>query len=146
MVEKVFKDRKEDLKMKIENIKPKGYVMKGVYTPAKKIDLGDSYLIFVSGVKAPAGEVNEVVTEDIAEQTRLVFEEINDILKQAGATLDNVVKAVIYLKDIEDFKIVSPIRAEYFKNSMPVSTMVEVGGFVRKGSKIEIEVTAILEK
>jgi 2-iminobutanoate/2-iminopropanoate deaminase len=146
MVEKVFKDRKEDLKMKIENIKPKGYVMKGVYTPAKKIDLGDSYLIFVSGVQAPAGEVNEVVTEDIAEQTRLVFEEINDILKQAGATLDNVVKAVIYLKDIEDFKIVSPIRAEYFKNSMPVSTMVEVGGFVRKGSKIEIEVTAILEK
>lgn len=146
MVEKVFKDRKEDLKMKIENIKPKGYVMKGVYTPTKKIDLGDSYLIFVSGVQAPAGEVNEVVTEDIAEQTRLVFEEINDILKQAGATLDNVVKAVIYLKDIEDFKIVSPIRAEYFKNSMPVSTMVEVGGFVRKGSKIEIEVTAILEK
>ena len=86
--------------MKIENIKPEGYVMKGVYTPAKKIDLGDSYLIFVSGVQAPAGEVNEVVTEDIAEQTKLVFEEINDILKQAGATLDNVVKAVIYLKDI----------------------------------------------
>lgn len=36
MEEKVFKDRKEDLKMKIENIKPEGYVMKGVYTPAKK--------------------------------------------------------------------------------------------------------------
>lgn len=132
--------------MKIENIKPEGYVMKGVYTPAKKIDLGDSYLIFVSGVQAPAGEVNEVVTEDVEEQTRLVFEEINDILKQAGATLDDVVKAVIYLKDIDDFKVVSPIRAEYFKNSMPVSTMVEVGGFVRKGSKIEIEVTAIIEK
>lgn len=132
--------------MKIENIKPEGYVMKGVYTPAKKIDLGDSYLIFVSGVQAPAGEVNEVVTEDVAEQTKLVFEEINDILKQAGATLDNVVKAVIYLKDINDFKVVSPIRAEYFKTSMPVSTMVEVGGFVRQGSKIEIEVTAILEK
>lgn len=133
-------------KMKIENIKPEGHIMKGVYTPAKKIELGDSYLIFVSGIQAPAGEINEVVTEDIAEQTRLVFEEINDILKQAGATLDNVVKAVIYLKDINDFKVVSPIRAEYFKNSMPVSTMVEVGGFVRKGSKIEIEVTAVLEK
>lgn len=132
--------------MKIENIKPEGYVMKGVYTPAKKIDLGGSYLIFVSGVQAPAGDVNEVVTEDIAEQTKLVFEEINDILKQAGATLDDVVKAVIYLKDIDDFKIVSPIRAEYFKNSMPVSTMVEVGGFVRNGSKIEIEVIAIIEK
>lgn len=132
--------------MKIENIKPEGYVMKGVYTPAKKIDLGDLYLIFVSGVQAPKGEFNEVATEDVAEQTKLVFQEISDILKQAGATLDDVVKAVIYLKDINDFEIVSPIRAEYFKNSMPVSTMVEVGGFVRKGSKIEIEVTAIINK
>ncbi len=132
--------------MKIENIKPEGYVMKGVYTPAKKIDLGDSYLIFVSGVQAPKGEFNEVATEDVAEQTKLVFQEISDILKQAGATLDDVVKAVIYLKDINDFEIVSPIRAEYFKSSMPVSTMVEVGGFVRKGSKIEIEVTAIINK
>jgi len=132
--------------VKIENIKPDGYVMKGVYTPAKKIDLGDSYLIFVSGVQAPKGEFNEVATEDVAEQTKLIFEEINDILKQAGASLDDVVKAVIYLKDINDFEVVSPIRAEYFKNSMPVSTMVEVGGFVRKGSKIEIEVTAIIEK
>ena len=130
----------------IENIKPEGYVMKGVYTPAKKIDIGNAYLIFVSGVQAPAGDSNEVATEDIAEQTRLVFEEISMILKAAGATLDNVVKAVIYLKDMNDFEIVSPIRAEYFKNSMPVSTMVEAGAFVRKGSKIEIEVTALLEK
>lgn len=132
--------------MTIENIKPKSYVMKGVYTPAKKIDLGTCYLIFVSGVQAPKGENNEVVTEDIGEQTRLVFEEIAAILKEAGATLDDVVKAVIYLKDINDFNVVSPIRAEYFKNAMPVSTMVEVGGFVRSGSRIEIEVTAILNK
>lgn len=130
----------------IENIKPQGHVQKGVYTPAKKIDLGTCYLVFVSGLQAPKGEVNEVATEDVGEQTRLVFEEINTILKEAGASLDDVVKAVIYLKDINDFEIVSPIRAEYFKNSMPVSTMVEVGGMVRNGSKIEIEVTAIIKK
>ena len=47
---------------------------------------------------------------------------------------------------MKDFEVVSPIRAEYFKNSMPVSTMVEVDGMTRTGSKIEIEVTAILEK
>ena len=130
----------------IENIVPEGYVMKGVYTPAKKIDLGDKYLIFVSGVQAPKGDKGEVCTEDIAEQTELVFQEIDMILKTAGASLDNVVKAVIYLKDIKDFDIVSPIRAKYFKNSMPSSTMVEVGGFVRKGSKIEVEVTAVIAK
>ncbi len=134
------------MKMRVENIRPENYIQKGVYTPAKKIDLGDSYLIFVSGVQAPKGDFGEVSTEDIAEQTELVFQEISGILGLAGATLDDVVKAVIYLKDINDFEIVSPIRAKYFANSMPVSTMVEVGGFVRKGSKIEVEVTALVEK
>ena len=133
--------------MEIKNIEPSGHEKIGVYTPAKKIDLGNCYLIFVSGIQAPAkAGTKEVATDDIAEQTRLVFEDINNILKEAGASLDDVVKAVIYITDMNDFSIVSPIRAEYFKNSMPTSTLVEVNRFVRKGAKIEIEVTAIKKK
>lgn len=131
----------------IQNIYLDDYKSRGAYTPAKKIDFGNHYLIFVSGIQAPKKDNNdEVITNDIAQQTRLVFEDINKILNKAGASLDNVVKAVIYLTDMKDFEIVSPIRAEYFKNSMPVSTMVEVNGMTRIGAKIEIEVTAILEK
>ncbi len=132
--------------MKIENITLEGYKTRGGYSPAKKIDLGDSYLIFVSGFQAPKNENNEIITNDVAEQTRLVFEEIERTLNQAGASLDDVVKAVIYLTDMNDFSVVSPIRDEYFKNSVPVSTMIEVNGMTRKGAKIEIEVTAIKEK
>ena len=47
---------------------------------------------------------------------------------------------------MDDFEIVSPIRAEYFKNSMPVSTLVEVNRMTRNGAKIEVEVTALKEK
>ena len=43
---------------------------------------------------------------------------------------------------MNDFPIVSPIRDEFFKNSKPVSTMVEVNRMTRTGAKIEIEVTA----
>lgn len=132
--------------MKIENIVPEDYKTRGSYTPAKKIDLGDSYLIFVSGIQAPQDDNHQVITDDITEQTKLVFEDINKILNQAGASLDNVIKAVIYLTNMNDFDIVSPIRAEYFKNSMPVSTLVEVNAMTRKGAKIEIEVTAIINK
>ena len=132
--------------MKIENITLDGYKTRGGYTPAKKIDMGDFYLIFVSGFQAPKNENHEVVTDDIAEQTELVFKEIDKTLKQAGASLDDVVKAVIYLTDMNDFPIVSPIRDEFFKNSKPVSTMVEVSRMTRTGAKIEIEVTAIKQK
>ena len=132
--------------MNIENIVPTDLKTRGAYTPCKKIDMGNYYMIYVSGVQAPQNDNHEVITDDIAEQTKLVFEDISKILKLAGASLDDVIKAVIYLTDMNDFDIVSPIRAEYFKNSMPVSTLVEVNGMTRKGSKIEVEVTAMLKK
>lgn len=130
----------------IQNISLDDYKTRTAYTLAKKIDLGNHYLIFVSGVQAPKNDNHEVVTNDVAKQTRLVFEDIKKILNKAGASLDNVVKAVIYLTDMKDFEVVSPIRGEYFKNSMPVYTMVEINRMTRTGAKIEIEVTAILEK
>jgi len=132
--------------MKIENIIPDNYKTRGKYSPVKKIDMGEFYMIYVSGFQAPKNDNNEVVTNDVGEQTRLVFEEINKVLNLAGASLDDVVKAVIYLTDIKDFNVVSGIRDEYFKNSMPVSTMVEVNRMTRGGAKIEIEVTVIKEK
>jgi len=114
--------------------------MVGFYTPAKKIDIGVAYLLFVSGVQT------ETCIGEIEMQTREVFEQISAILKAAGATIDNVVKAVIYVTDMADFEVVSKIREEYFKNCRPVSTFVEVTGFVRDEAVIEIEVTAVLPK
>ena len=71
---------------------------------------------------------------------------IGSILENAGATFDNVVKAVIYVADMKDFEVVSKIRQNYFINSKPSSTLVEVNRMVNDGAKIEIEVTAILKK
>jgi len=130
----------------IENIVPGDYKTRGTYTPAKKIELGDHYLIFVSGVQAPKDDYHKVITDDVEEQTKLVFEDIIKILGRANATIDDVVKAVIYITDMNDFDKISKIRGEYFKNSMPVSTLVEVSRMTRDGAKIEIEVTAIVGK
>ena len=132
--------------MQIENIFDSGYKARGIYSHAKKIDLGNSYLIFVSGVQCPKNEKQQVITDNVAEQTHLVFKDIEKRLNLAGATLDNVIKAVIYLTDMKDFDIISPIRGDYFKNAMPVSTMIEVNRMTRDGAKIEIEVTALLPK
>jgi len=132
----------------IENIVPEDYVItiKGSYTPAKKIDLGDYYLIYVSGVQARMDENRRVLTNDIEEQTTQVLEDITKVLAQAGASLDHVVKAVIYITDMNEFDQISKIRVNYFKNSLPVSTIVEVNRMARHGAKIEIEVTAVLKK
>lgn len=124
----------------VESIGQKGEPVKGFYSPAKKIDLGSCYLIFVSGIQASNTNVG------IAEQTHEVFDVIESILQNAGATFDDVVKAVIYVTDMKDFEVVSKIRQDYFINSKPVSTLVEVNRMVNDGAKIEIEVTAIIKK
>lgn len=130
----------------IENVVLGDYKTRGAYTLAKKIDMDNFYQIYVSGVQAPKDENHKVITDDVEEQAELVFQDIKKILKHAGATLDDVVKAVIYVTDMNDFDKISKIRGEYFKNSMPVSTFIEVNRMTRVGAKVEIEVTAILKK
>lgn len=132
--------------MKIENIYPANWQeTRGVYSPAKKIDMGDYYLVFVSGQQARKNNNNEV-TSDIEQQTNEVFESIEEILKSAGTGMNNIVKAVIYLTDMQEFKNFSSIRDKWFNDCKPVSTLVEVNGMTRKGAKVEIEVTALIKK
>ena len=131
----------------IENICPEIWQKtRGIYSPAKKIDLGNAYLIYVSGQQVGKNENNEAVTDDIEEQTEIVFQALEITLKEAGASIDDVVKAQIFLTDIDDLSKVSAIRDKWFAISKPVSTLVEVSAMTRKGAKVEIEVTAVIKK
>lgn len=129
-----------------EDISPKNSAeIMGAYSHGKKVDLGDYYMIFVTGQIAQDSQGN-VVCDDIEGQTEYVFKQLDAILKEAHSSLDDVVKTQTFLTDINDFSKVSPIRNKYFANSKPVSTLVEVNSLVKKGCKIEIEVIAIKEK
>ena len=131
----------------IENIYPEGWQdTRGIYSPAKKIDLGSAYLIYVSGQQVDKNENNEAITDDVGEQTELIFQAIEKILKAADASIDDVVKAQIFLTDMNNLEKVSTIRDRWFAKSKPVSTLVEVNAMTRKGAKIEIEVTAVIKK
>ncbi len=121
---------------------PKGATEKDTYSHGIVVPLGDKEMIFVTGqIAAENGEA--VAPGNIEKQTEYVFESINSILKAGGSSLDDVVKAVIYLKDVKDFKKVSPIRNKYFKKAKPVSTLVEISNLVREGCDIEIDVIAV---
>ena len=131
----------------IEDIYPSDWQdTRGIYTPAKKIDLGNAYLIYVSGQQVDKNDNNEAITGDIEEQTELIFQALERTLEAAGATINDIVKAQIFLTDINDFPKVSEVRDKWFRTSKPVSTLVEVSGMTREGAKIEIEVTAVIKK
>ncbi len=114
----------------------------GAYSHGYVVPVGDVRMIFVTG-QIPIDSEGNLVSEDIEAQTRFVFERIVSILDAGEASMLDVVKAQIFLTDITDFAAVSAIRNEYFAESRPVSTLVEVSALVRDGCKVEIEVIAI---
>ncbi len=118
----------------------------GSYSHGVKVDLGESVMIFVTGQIAMDKDGNAVAPQDIIKQTEFIFENILKILKEGGATLDDVVKAVIYITDISRFKDISVVRNKYFASSKPASTLVEISKTVKEGCDVEIEVISLRKK
>lgn len=118
----------------------------GAYSHGLKVDIGDSEMLFITGQIAMDREGNAVAPTDIVKQTEFIFENIQKILQEGGASLDDVVKAVIYVTDVSKFKEISAVRNRYFEKAKPVSTLVEISRTVKEGCDIEIEVIAITRK
>jgi len=118
----------------------------GAYSHGLKVDIGDSEMLFVTGQIAMDKNGNAMAPDDIIKQTEFVFENIQAILKEGGASIDDIVKAVIYVTDISKFKDISAVRNRYFEKAKPVNTLVEINKTVKDGCDIEIEVIAIKKK
>lgn len=115
----------------------------GFYSPGISVDVGDSRFIFVTGQIARHPDGNAVAPGDFKTQTEFIFQKIKAILEEGNASIDDVVKAVIYTTDVTKFKEISEVRNKYFVKAKPVSTLVEITNTVRQGCDVEIEVIAI---
>lgn len=115
------------------------------YSQGVVVPCGNTNLLFVTGQLPQDIDGKIIHIGDPKSQTRLVFDRILDILKEAEMSFDDVVKLQIYVKDISYSKIVSAIRDELFSVSKPASTLVEVSGFVKEGCCLEIDVVAAKE-
>jgi reactive intermediate/imine deaminase len=110
------------------------------YTDA--VRAGD--LLFVSGFVPVDGDGRLVGGDDVVAQTRQVFANLAAVLAAAGATFADVVKVTVYLTDVEDRARINPVRQDFFRDSRPASTLVEVSALATPGAKVEIDAVAIL--
>ena len=100
-------------------------------------------LIFVSGQLPIDPATGAFPSEDIKELTRQSMKNLGAILKEAGSSMDKVVKTTIYLKSLADFAAVNEVYASFFNGSYPARSCFEVAG-LPKGAKVEIEAIAAL--
>ncbi len=100
----------------------------------------DGEYVHVSGTTG-FDYVAMTIDDDLAAQTHQCFRNISSALKEAGCSLDDVVRVRYYLTDAASFEPLAPIFAQYFARARPAATAI-VCGLVDARMKIEIEVTA----
>ena len=97
-------------------------------------------LLFVSGQIALNPGTGQIVEGDIEVQTKQVMENLQAIIKEAGMTLQNVLKCSCFLKDMEDFAEFNAVYNSYLAESLPARETVEVA---RLPKDVRVEVSAI---
>jgi 2-iminobutanoate/2-iminopropanoate deaminase len=102
-------------------------------------------MLFVSGQIAIDPANNQLVHHgDVAKQTEQVMANLAAILKQAGATFEDIVKTGVFLKDMNDFATVNEIYARYFNEATaPARACVEVAR-LPKDVLVEIDCIAVI--
>ena len=97
--------------------------------------------LFCSGQIPLDPKSGEIVSGDIATQTRRVMDNIAALLRTEGLTFDHIVKTTIFLANLGDFQTVNETYGSYFKNDPPARSTVQVSALPR-GANVEIEVIA----
>jgi 2-iminobutanoate/2-iminopropanoate deaminase len=98
--------------------------------------------LFYSSGQIPLTAEGELVTGDISEQTHQVFKNLKAVLEEAGASLESVVKATVFLKDMNSFIVFNEVYGQYFAEHKPARSCVEVAR-LPKDVLVEIEVIAL---
>ncbi|MCI5723483.1 MAG: RidA family protein [Erysipelotrichaceae bacterium] len=110
--------------------------------PYSQAVLSTGEVLFVSGQLPIDVTTGSFAGEDIQSQTRQSLENIKAILQEAGMSMDHVVKTTVLLADIQDFKAMNEIYAQYFTADFPARAAFQVAA-LPQGAKVEIEAVAV---
>ena len=117
----------------------------GVFSQATMVNT-PGRMIFVSGLVARGQDGAVVGRDDVKAQTRYILDNLQTILAEGGATLADVVKVTVFIRDMAHFAQIHEVRRDYFPESPPASTMVEVSRLTHDDLLIEIEAVAVVEQ
>jgi 2-iminobutanoate/2-iminopropanoate deaminase len=110
------------------------------YTDA--VRAGD--LLFVSGCVPVDSDGRLVGGDDVVAQARQTFENVGAVLAAGGSSFADVAKVTVFLTDVDDRAKINPVRQEFFGDTRPASTLVEVSRLAIPGAKIEVEAVAVV--
>ena len=118
-----------------------GVMWEDIVGYSRAVKVGD--LVEISGTTSVDGE-KVIGAKDPYEQTEFIIEKFSSILKEAGGSLNNIVRVRIYVVNIEHWKNISKAFSRYFHHIKPAATLVEVSSLILPELLVEMEATAVL--
>ena len=112
----------------------------GPYSQA--VRCGDT--VYLSGQIPLDPATGELVTGDIAFQTRRVFENLKAVCESAGGSLAQIARVGIYLTDLGHFAAVNAVMAEFMTQPYPARSTIGVSSLPR-GAKVEVDAILVLD-
>ena len=100
-------------------------------------------LVYTAGQIPIDPQSGNLIAGGIAEQTRQVLENLKAVLEAAGSSLDKVVKATVFLKNMADFAALNEVYGEYLGKAKPARSTVAVAELPR-GALVEIDFVAMV--
>jgi 2-iminobutanoate/2-iminopropanoate deaminase len=101
--------------------------------------------LFTAGQIALDPATGQVISGDVVAQAERVMKNLKAVLDAAGASWNDVVKATVYLHDMNDFPRVNEIYARALGTARPARSTVQVAGLPR-GVLVEIDLIAVVKK
>ncbi|PYX10900.1 MAG: reactive intermediate/imine deaminase [Acidobacteria bacterium] len=99
--------------------------------------------VFVSGQVAIDPASQQFIAGDVAAQTDRAMKNLAGILRAAGSSLEKVVRATVFLKNMGDFAAMNEVYGKYFSSAAPARSTVEVAR-LPKDALVEIDVIALM--
>ena len=110
----------------------------GPYSQATKIN----GMIYTSGMIPINPATGELVTGSVEEQAEQAISNLENLIKEAGSSMDKVVKTVVFISNMDDFGKINEVYARHFKDPYPARSCVQVA---RLPKDVAIEIEAIVE-
>ena len=101
-------------------------------------------LLFLSSQLSTDLRTGKIIGGDIGNQTKQAMENVKFLLESCGSSLDDVLKAAVYMRDVSDFDKMDQIYREYFKRGDEPARVTIQSPSPIHGIDIEIEVTALI--
>ncbi len=100
-------------------------------------------MVYTSGQLGIDPSIGEIVNTSIQDEARQSLRNVEAVLKEAGASLTDVIKTTVYVKDLNQFGDINEVYSEFFSDHKPARSCVEVARLPKDGN-IEIEAIAVI--